>query len=324
MLLFRSTGKIGTIIVDMYTFIFLLVIVLWLMIATLQEVVGPLHPWHHLGAPRDRAALLRELLKVQQGIRFVYWLYGAIAVAEVARYFTVSTLPMLSLVLFIIGGAVLGQVIARQNMMQEWLISSLQNVQQKRKALFSSILSFFRVFEGASRQLFPVVAVARDKEELARLVEHQHHAHQTLSTAQKQQFDRVLELDSRSIESKVIPLKKALMIKASETVGPLLLSDLHQDGHDAFLVYETKRSQPSGLLERSVAVSQAGRKRSVSVAQLASEQLVYMTPSTNWQQALETFIGTSAPLSVIIDDEKQPVGVLHAQDLLRELFEKTS
>jgi CBS domain containing-hemolysin-like protein len=307
----------------MYTFIFLLVIALWLMIATLREVVGSLYPWHRLDAPRDRAALLRELLKVQQGIRFVYWLYGVIVVAEVARYFTVSTLPMLSLVLFTIGGAVLSQVIARQSMVQEWLVSSLQNVQQKHKTLFSSILSFFRIFEGASQQLFPVVPIARNKEELARLVEHQHHAHQTLTPAQKQQFDRILELDSRSIEPKVIPLKKALMIKDSETVGPLLLSDLHQDGHDAFLVYKTKRSQPSGLLERSVAVSQAGRKRSVSVAQLASDQLVYMAQSATWQQVLETFIETSAPLSVIIDDEKQPVGVLHVQDLLRELFEKT-
>lgn len=306
----------------MNTVYFLPLLIVWVSLAALHEIVVDLKPWHHLGAPRGRASLLRELLKVRRGIITLHWLYSIVMVVVARDYFAGSFFIALPVVVWVIILAVAGRFIVRQKVVQERVLAGIFTLQQKARSLYNVLIGVCRVAESAGRYLVPLKPVVASKEELANFIDHQHHAHQTLTPHEKRQLEKMLRLDDRTVQDKIVPLKKALMVKAEETIGPLLLSDLHNDHHDAFLVYETKRTQPTGVLEKSVAVSHANRKGSVNVANLMSDQLVFLPETASLQQALVTFIETSSLISVIIDGEKQPVGVLYAQDILRDLFEK--
>jgi CBS domain containing-hemolysin-like protein len=307
----------------MQTFIFLLLTALWVKIATMREITQRTLPWHNLGSHRGQAALLRELLSVRRGIALLHWIYSIIMILVVAHYVSTPTFDVLPTVIWVFGLAVLGQLIVRQQIVQAKALNLLLVLQQKYHSVYKVTLEIYKIAEAVGQYFVPTHPVVRSKEELGRFIDHQYHAHQALSAAQKRQVERILQLEERAITEKIIPLKKALMIAADETVGPLLLSDLHDDGHRAFLVYEKQRNQPSGLLDQAVAVSVAGRKQALKVAALMSDQLVYLPENATLQQAMVTFIETNAPLSVIIDGEKQPVGVLYIADILRDLFEKS-
>jgi len=83
-------------------------------------------------------------------------------------------------------------------------------------------------------------------------------------------------------------------------------------------VYGKRRSKPVGILDQGVAVSHASQ--STKVADVMEERIVYLPHDATIAKALQTFIETSSPISVIIDDEQQPIGVLYIQDILRDLF----
>lgn len=307
----------------MHTIIFLLLVAIWLKLAVVHELTQYTHPWHNLGPHRGRASVLRELLGVRRGITVLHWIFSILMILVVADYVSSSAFDVLPVFVWVIGLAVLGQLIIRQDIVQTNVLQWMLALQQKHHSSYKTVMGLYKAAEAVGQYMVPTTPIVRSKEELARLIDHQHHAYQTLSPAQKRQVEHFLQLEERSITEKVIPIKKALMLKADETVGPLLLSDLHKDGHEAFLVYESKRTQPNGVLSRDVAVSHAHRKQALKVASLMNDQLITLPETATMHQALTTLLETNALLSVIIDGEQQPVGVLYAADMLRGLFGKS-
>ena len=301
---------------DMIVFIVLTVI--WLSVAAVVYALGRQRTWQLHSTDRKRQQLLRGLDGVRHALLVVYVLFSIVMIGQIFHAFTpYEVLPPLVWALLL---AVAGLFLAQQPTVQERILGWIQSLSSKYSQL-GVISSLFRAVEPLSRRCFPEYPYFRDKHELTQLVQHQHREHKVLSTIELRQVQRLLALEESTITSFIVPLKEAPMVKADDTIGPLLLSELHDSSYGSFAVYSKKRAKIVGVLDQGVAVSHASHGS--KVAAIMEERLVHLPHDATYQTALQTFIETSSPLSVIIDGENQPVGVLYVQDILRDLFERS-
>ncbi len=239
-------------------------------------------------------------------------------IVELTHYAAVQHLPIL---LWAVVLAILGEVVTHQEMVQNQIFNLLLKIAQPYGQYLGFVGASLRLLEPVGKWVMPERPFFRDRQELTQLVQQHHRTHKVLSQMQQRQLTTLLGIDSTPIQPKVVPLKQALMVKAEDVTGPLLLSELHSSDYGSFVVYDKRRTKIIGVLDQGVAVSHA--THSAKVTELMEERVVYLPHNATYQQALQTFIETSSPISVIIDGENQPVGVLYVQDILRDLFERS-
>lgn len=303
----------------MITFTFIFLAVSWLSIASTTEALAHRRPWQLLSGERRYGLLIRQLESTRHALVLVQHLVAVVALVEAT--FLLSDQGMSLVAFWVVIIAALGVLLVHQGKFQQSMLSLLLRFSTSYGKYLQFIPAGLTVLEPFACRLFPDRPAFSNREELTKLVQHHHQAHNVLTPSQHKQLKTLLGIEQSVITTRMIRLSDATMVKLSDHIGPLLLSELHNSAYGAFVVYDRRRANIVGVLDQAVAVSHAtiGAK----VAKVMEERVVYLPRQATLQQAIQTFIETSSPISVIIDDENQPVGVLYVQDILRDLFEST-
>jgi CBS domain containing-hemolysin-like protein len=127
---------------------------------------------------------------------------------------------------------------------------------------------------------------------------------------------RVLQFDHRLVGDIITPTKQVKTVLADDTIGPILIDELHQSGQAFALVRATRKGPFVGTL----AFSHLNLASQGKVGDTMEQTIYYLNETDSLDQALHAFFTTNQPLFVVVDSSEEYVGVLTMGGVLTELL----
>ncbi len=128
-----------------------------------------------------------------------------------------------------------------------------------------------------------------------------------------------LTFGDKLVTDALVPKRVVKMVSASESVGPILMADLHQSGHSRFPVYDGKHENIVGVLylHDLVAAKQTGK-----VSELMKTKLTYVHEDFTLYQTLQAFLKTKHHLFLVVNSFEEFVGIITIEDVLEQMIGK--
>jgi CBS domain containing-hemolysin-like protein len=125
-----------------------------------------------------------------------------------------------------------------------------------------------------------------------------------------------LSFGDKQVRDVLVPKRVVQFVNANETVGPVLMGELHKSGHSRFPVFERKHDNVVGVLylKELVANHKTGK-----VSDLMSKQLHYVHEDFTLYQTLQAFLKTKQHLFLVVNSFEELVGIITIEDVLEQI-----
>ena len=144
-------------------------------------------------------------------------------------------------------------------------------------------------------------------------------SHQPDSRITPEEIDlmrHVLTFGDLKVRGSLRPRQQTKSIALDDTVGPILLDELHASGQTSFPVKKSARSKEIvGVLH----LGDVGIHSKGKVEDYVSQGVTYIHESDSLADALHVFYQTKRQLFIVVNSFEEYVGVLTLQDVLQEL-----
>lgn len=131
-----------------------------------------------------------------------------------------------------------------------------------------------------------------------------------------------LTLSDKTVGQVMTPKRQIKWIAASESVGPMVMDELHQSGQSRFPVVKevTKAANPEivGALYLKDLLDQLENKG--RIRDIMHPGVSYINESQNLLAAVDGFLTSGQFLLMVVNNFEEVVGVLTIEDLLKEIF----
>jgi CBS domain containing-hemolysin-like protein len=157
-----------------------------------------------------------------------------------------------------------------------------------------------------------------EEADFAHFLERQkHQLDNRIRLAELERVQRVIQAGTLSVTELMIPRAQTRLMAADNQISPVLISELHQSGQAIFPVYEDKRTNIVGILKLDdiADVQQHG-----TVADAMNRRLAYLGERSTVTQAVRAYYETRQEVFVVVDDQRQFVGLLTLGAVLTYLF----
>jgi CBS domain containing-hemolysin-like protein len=156
-----------------------------------------------------------------------------------------------------------------------------------------------------------------ERDDLLELIERQQRQPDNrLTDEQLEIVKRTLKFTDYKVGDVMTPLKRIKTVLADDTVGPILIDEVHKSGQDFALV----RASRKGELVGTLAFRQLNLESRGKVRDIMRPTLYYLHEDDALDQALHAFFVTNHPLFVVVDNAEEQVGVLSMADVLKQLL----
>jgi CBS domain containing-hemolysin-like protein len=156
-----------------------------------------------------------------------------------------------------------------------------------------------------------------EREDLIRLLEKQQHQEDSRFTQEELDIAiRALSFDDYHVSDVMTPRKKIKTVLAKDTVGPILIDEVHKSGEGFALVRET----PKGAFVGSVRSNQLGIESKGKVGDIMSPNVYYVHESDSLGEALHASFVTNHPLFIVVNSSEEYVGVITVEHILKVLL----
>jgi len=119
------------------------------------------------------------------------------------------------------------------------------------------------------------------------------------------------------------PLKRVKTVGANDTIGPLLMDELHKSGFSRFpVVKDTSKSAKLEVVGTLYLNDLIGYEGGGKVKDLASKGTKFINEDVNLRQALSAFLKTHHHLLVVVNNFEEMVGVISLEDVLEQILGK--
>lgn len=174
----------------------------------------------------------------------------------------------------------------------------------------------------AARRLFPLRLHSGlyEKEDLVGLLEQQkHQSDNRIPVGEIDLLKHALTFGDKNVVDALIPKRVVKLVSADESIGPVLMGELHASGHSRFPVYEAKKDNIIGILylHDLVATKQTGHVRDVM-----RSKLTYVHEDFTLYQTLQAFIKTKQHLFLVVNSFEEYVGIITIEDVLERVIGK--
>ncbi|HEY5442325.1 MAG TPA: CBS domain-containing protein [Candidatus Saccharimonadales bacterium] len=169
----------------------------------------------------------------------------------------------------------------------------------------------------AERRYAPSHTGIFERDDLLGLIEQQQQqADNRLSDEKLEIIKRALTFDDRKVGDVMTPRKRIKVILADDTIGPILIDEVHKSGQDFALVRESRKGDFVGSLAfRQLNLSSTGKVRGAM-----RSTVYYLHEDDSLGQALHAFFLTNYPVFVVINSAEDYVGTLTITDVLKQLL----
>ncbi len=189
-----------------------------------------------------------------------------------------------------------------------WLLSKLHGV-------LAPASRFIR----AHHRVFDHTGLYEREDLLDLLYRQKQQADSRLNSGDIELLERVLHFDDQTALDILTPLAQVRIVRASETIGPKLMDELHNSGALAFPVVEKEGEPVVGVvaLEDLVAAKQGGQVHS-----LTNPNVAFVREDFTLTQVMRAFRHTGQRLLVVVNAFEEFVGVVSLESLLEQLLGK--
>ncbi|HLB66306.1 MAG TPA: CBS domain-containing protein [Candidatus Saccharimonadales bacterium] len=126
-----------------------------------------------------------------------------------------------------------------------------------------------------------------------------------------------LKFSDKTVAEVMTPRRRVKMVKATDSVGPVLMSELHKSGHSRFPVYEGKTDNIVGILYlHDLVEAKSGGKAS----ELMSRKVYYVNEDFKLGHVLQAILKTKHHLFIAVNNFEDVVGVISIEDILEQII----
>lgn len=155
-----------------------------------------------------------------------------------------------------------------------------------------------------------------EREDLIKLLERQQKQEDNQLTREELQIAmRALSFNDYRVADVMTPRKKVKTVLAGDTIGPILINEIHESGQQQALVRESAK----GPFVGSLRFSQLGIDSKGRVRDIMQHSVYYVHESDSLGEALHVFFATNHPLFVVVNSSEEYVGVISVENILGEL-----
>jgi CBS domain containing-hemolysin-like protein len=156
-----------------------------------------------------------------------------------------------------------------------------------------------------------------EREDLLELIERQQKQHDSRFTAEELEIaKRALRFDEHNVSDVMTDRKVIKVVLAGDTLGPILIDELHKSGQDHVLVRESTKGKFVGNLP----VKQLGIKTTGKVSDLMQQPVYYLHEDDTLSEALHAFFVTNHPLFLVVNSFEEFVGIVTVENILQQLL----
>ena len=186
--------------------------------------------------------------------------------------------------------------------------SLLKNIDRFAPAL--RFLSFDRAVDTDAYRRFD------SREELQYMIEQSG----TILTQEERLFlKHGLGFSTQSVSSIMTPRNVIASVQKNEFLGPLVLSELHDLGHSRLPVIDGDLDHVVGVLYIRDLLS-LDNKKSATVEKVMESKVFYIHQDDTLEHALAAFLDTHHHLFIVINDQRETVGLLSLEDVIEALI----
>ena len=173
-------------------------------------------------------------------------------------------------------------------------------------------LDYFRGFTEAPRDY-----VASSRAELYHIVER---SAAVLTRDELLRFKASQAFDDQAVEDIMTPISVVDTARVDDSLGPLVLDDLHKTGHSRFPVIDGDAHHVVGILYLHDIINLKSAKPTVRDAM--DPRVHYIHQNQSLEHALNGFLKSHRHLFVVVNDYRETVGILTLEDVLESLVGK--
>lgn len=174
------------------------------------------------------------------------------------------------------------------------------------------------------RKIFPIRIHSGlyEKEDLAKLLEQQ--KNQPDNRIEPGEIDlllHALSFGDKHVADVLVPKRVVNSVRADDTVGPVLMGELHATGHSRFPVFEGAKQHDTvvGILYLRDVI---GVTKTVPVREAMRAEVSYIHEDFTLYQALQAFIKTKQHLFIVVNAFEEYVGIITIEDVLERVIGK--
>lgn len=158
------------------------------------------------------------------------------------------------------------------------------------------------------------------KDDLVELIQNQQvQADNRIAAEELQIALHALTFGDKNIRDHLTPRRVVKMVSAADTVGPILMGELHGSGHSRFPVFQDTPENIVGTLylRDMIEASSGGRVRDIM-----SKRVYYVHEDRPLYDALQAFLRTKHHLFIVVNAFEEYVGVVTIEDVLEQIIGK--
>jgi CBS domain containing-hemolysin-like protein len=127
---------------------------------------------------------------------------------------------------------------------------------------------------------------------------------------------RALSFSEHTVAEVLTPRALIKTVLGSETVGPILIDELHQTEQEYVLV----KDKPKGMIVGALELKDLGIHSTGTVAELMDPKIYYVHEKDTLSNALDAFYATNHPLFVVVNSFEEYVGIISVENILQQLL----
>ncbi len=139
-----------------------------------------------------------------------------------------------------------------------------------------------------------------------------------LSPEEKKIIVSGLSFNDQLVRDIMTPSNKIISIKKSEYLGPLTLDELYKSGHSRLPVISTNLDHIVGVLHLEGLLA-LDVKRSTTVEKAMEQKVFYVRQDQPLSEALTAMLDTNHYLFIVVNNERETVGLITLKDVIEAL-----
>lgn len=124
-----------------------------------------------------------------------------------------------------------------------------------------------------------------------------------------------LTFGDKLVRDTMTPRRMVKAVKLSDSVGPVLMEELHGSGHSRFPVYDKDETIVGILYLRDIVRS----RQSTSIESKMHSEVYYVHEDHSLRQVLDAFLKTKHQMFVVVNEFEEYVGVITIEDILEQI-----
>lgn len=125
-----------------------------------------------------------------------------------------------------------------------------------------------------------------------------------------------LTFGDKLVRDIMVPRRAVKMVSADETVGPILMDELHKSGYSRFPVYEGKKDNIIGMLYlRDLIRAKTGG----NIAKHIKPDVMFVHEEQSLAEALQAILKTRKHQFIVVNSFEEYVGIITMEDVLEQV-----